>query len=111
YSYNPAGYRITQIESGQTTDLYYSANWQVLEERQASTGTVTNQYVWSPFYVNDLVLRDNNSLSGDLGLAASGLGQRLYAQQDANYDVTSLADTSGNVVQRFTYSPYGQVTV
>ena len=33
--------------------------------------------------------------------------QRLYAEQDANYNVTSLVDTSGSVVQRFAYDPYG----
>ena len=36
---------------------------------------------------------------------------RLYAQQDANYDTTALVNTSGTVVERYTYSPYGVVTV
>jgi uncharacterized delta-60 repeat protein/RHS repeat-associated protein len=36
---------------------------------------------------------------------------RLYAQQDANYNVTALADVSGYVKQRFIDSPYGVTTV
>jgi RHS repeat-associated protein len=53
--------------------------------------------------------------SGDFALARYAPGgsatQRLYALQDANYNVTALIDTSGTVVQRFQYDPYGQSTV
>jgi RHS repeat-associated protein len=31
--------------------------------------------------------------------------------QDANYNVTALFDNSGNVVERYVYDPFGQVTV
>jgi RHS repeat-associated protein len=54
-------------------------------------------------YVNDLVLRDD-----DFG---DGPTRVTYAQHDANYDVTSIADDSGDVLERFTYSPYGVFTV
>jgi len=37
---------------------------------------------------------------------AGGLEQRLDAQQDHNYNVTSLTDTSDTVVQRLAYAPY-----
>jgi RHS repeat-associated protein len=35
----------------------------------------------------------------------------LYALQDANGNVTALVDTSGNVVERYLYQPYENVTV
>jgi RHS repeat-associated protein len=38
-------------------------------------------------------------------------GGRLYAEQDADYNVTSLTDASGAVVERYAYDPYGAVTV
>jgi uncharacterized delta-60 repeat protein/RHS repeat-associated protein len=41
---------------------------------------------------------------------AGSLEQRLYAQQDHNYNVTSLTDTAGTVVQRVVYDPYGAPT-
>jgi RHS repeat-associated protein len=110
YMYDAEGRRIsiTNVSTGVTTDLYYSGS-NVIEERQS--GTVTAQYVWGLGYVNDLVLRDDNSTSGSLGVSGSGLGRRIYVEQDANYDVTSLTDTSGNVLERFSYDPYGNMIV
>jgi hypothetical protein len=46
---------------------------------------VINQYVWSLAYVNALVLRDDNSSTGSYGKTSSGLGRRIYVQQDANF--------------------------
>src|SRR5262249_39380763 len=77
------------------TDLYFSTAWQVLEERSA--GAVT-QYIWSPVYVDALVERDRST-------------ERLYVQQDANFNVTALVDENGNVVERYVYDPYAAVTV
>jgi RHS repeat-associated protein len=68
----------------------------VLEERSGST--VQAQNVWSPAYVDALVERDRGS-------------ERLYVQQDANWNVTALVDGNGNVVERYVYDPYGQATV
>ena len=84
-----------------TQHLYYSAQGQVIEERQDGTAAadVTHQYVWSLAYVNALVLRDTYQ-DGVLVPA-----DRLYAQQDANYNTTALVNTSGTVVERYTYSP------
>ena len=105
------GRRITETASGSTTHLYYSASWQVLEERLDSSSNAHAQYVWGLGYVNDLVLRDrdadSNSGTGSLGKSSSGLEERLYAQQDANYNVTSLTNASGTVVEQYRYDPYG----
>ena|GEM_PF-2414997 len=103
YSYDALGRRIVENEGGVARDLYYSAAWQVLEERVS--GATKVQYVWSPVYVDALVERDrdpNNS---------GTLSERLYVQQDANWNVTALVDASGNVKERYVYDPYGQVTV
>jgi RHS repeat-associated protein len=56
------------------------------------------QYVWSPVYVDALVERH------------TGNGPRLYAQQDANWNVTAVVDTTGTVQERYVYDPYGQAT-
>ena len=42
---------------------------------------------------------------------SNGLERRLYAQQDANGNVTALVNTSGNVVERYVYDPYGRFDV
>jgi len=109
YVYDALGSRVSRAAGGTATDFYDSAKGQVLEERQ--TSSVTNQYVWGLAYVNQLVLRDDNSTSGSYGKSSSGLGRRIYVQQDANYNVTALTDTSGNILQRFVYTPYGIMTV
>jgi RHS repeat-associated protein len=108
YTYAANGDRITKAASGTTTGFYYNGP-QIIEQRQGST--VTSQNVFNIDYVNDLLLTDNNSTSGDLGLTGSGLGQRLFAQHDANFNVTALADATGTVVERYMYDPYGNVTV
>ena len=88
---------------------YYSAAGQVLEDRWYPTSNPTSpgaifQYVWSEAYVNALVLRDQEDGNGVLS-------QRLYAQQDANWNTTAITDATGAVVSRFEYDPYGVVTV
>jgi RHS repeat-associated protein len=92
-----------RIKEG-STHLYYSAPWQVLEERNAS-GDPTTQYVWGIEYVDAMIERDRDT-------DANGtLDERLYPMHDANYNVTGIADTSGAVVERYLYDPYGSVTV
>ena len=53
-----------------------------------------------------LILRDrdadNNSSTGNWGLE-----ERLYVQQDANYNVTALIETDGDAAERFVYDPFG----
>ena len=94
--------RLIVQNPGTATDLYYSDQWQVLEERVGSS--VTAHYVWSPLYVDGLVLRDRSTGGGTLN-------ERLWVQQDANWNVTALVNGSGTVVERYVYDPYGVTTV
>jgi RHS repeat-associated protein len=105
YVYDARGWRVSETHSTTTTDVYFDQQWQAIEERQASA--IINQYVWSQAYVDGLVLRDDNSTGGNLGISGSGLGRRMYAQQDANWNITAFIDTSGNIQERFVYDPYG----
>ena len=105
YTYDAQGRRVTETESGTTTALYYSKNWQVLKTRQG--GVAVQQYTWSPFYVDGLVARDDHTP----GESGTTLDRRLYAEQDADYNVTSLTDATGTVMERYAYDPYGAVTV
>jgi YD repeat-containing protein len=73
----------------------------VLEEQVG--GQTTAQYVWSPVYVDALVLRDR--------YAGGVRTDCLYVQLDANWNVTSLVSTGGVVVERYVYDPFGKVIV
>ena len=101
--YDVLNQRVSVTTSTATTDLYYSSDWQVLEVRVG--GMAAKQYVWSPVGVDVLVERDRDT-------DANGtLDERLYVLQDAGNNVTALVNTSGAVVERFVYDPYGAATV
>ena len=100
YSYDALGRRIKETHGSTTTDLYYSNQWQVLEQVQGSTVTADN--VWSPVYVDALVLVKQ--------IQSCGPTQLLYVQQDANWNVTAVVNSAG-VQQRFVYTPFGVQTV
>ena len=57
--------------------------------------------------MNQLIERDDHTP----GASGTSLDRRLYAEQDADYNVTSLTNSSGTVVERYIYDPYGSVTV
>jgi RHS repeat-associated protein len=105
YTYNANNQRPgLSVCNGAVTTSYYSTNWQELEDDITSGSTTTkNSYVWSISYIDDLVARDS-SVNG-------GTATRIYAQQDANHDITSLTNSSGTVLERFAYDPYGARTV
>ncbi len=103
YGYDGLNRRVSETASGTTTDLYYSANWQVLEERVA--GATVSSYVWSPVYVDAMIARDRDT-DGN-----GSLDERLYPTHDANFNVTGLVNTSGSVVEHYVYDPYGKATV
>ena len=101
YTYDAQGRRVTETDGNTTTDLYYSKDWQVLQEGTSA------QYVWSPYDVDGLIERDDH----DPSTTGTSLNRRLYAEQDANDNVTSLTNSAGAVVERYAYDPYGAVTV
>jgi RHS repeat-associated protein len=93
----------------ETRHYYYNDAWQVVEERvgaNPATATVNAQYVWHPQYVDSLAVRywDHDDNSGTALVAH-------YYLQDANYNVTAVTDSAGAVVERYAYTPYGEVTV
>jgi RHS repeat-associated protein len=104
YAYDALSRRVIETIASNQRDLYTSALDQVAEE--AVNDVWNTRQVWSPVYVDALVLRDRDANSN----AGDGLEERLYAAQDANWDVTALITASGTVVARFTYDPYGTET-
>ncbi len=116
YVYDGAKRRVVKkaYDSGQldeTRHFYYTdpQKWQIIEERLESSGTISatpdRQFVWGLRYIDDLVLRDRDTDSN------GSLDERLYTLQDANWNVTALADSSGGVQERYAYSAYGKPRV
>jgi RHS repeat-associated protein len=117
YAYDALGRRVSEFlnasSPAETRHCYYSDRWQVIEERvqttaRSTTGRLNAQYVWSPVSVDALIERDRDS-NGD-----AILDERVYALQDANWNVTALVAgpgvagyAVGAIINRFAYSPYG----
>jgi RHS repeat-associated protein len=83
----------------ETRHFYWTNDWQDIEERIGTSTSMDNQYVWGARYIDELICRDDAT------------PQRLYACQDANFNVTALVDTAGTMQQRFLYDPYGNSEV
>jgi len=107
--YDPRAYRTVRKRYvggvlDETRHYYYSTDWQVLEERLGTdpiSAGAERQFVWGLRYIDDLVRRDRDTN------ADGTLDERLYALQDPNWNVVAIADTAGDVQERFAYSAYG----
>ncbi len=102
YQYDGRKFRIVKLTYtggtlSETRDIYFTARWREIEED--ASGSMVNQYVWGIRYIDELVCRDD------------GTPQRLYAAQDANFNLTSITDTIGSAAERYMYDPYGDRTV
>ena len=66
--------------------------WQVLEERRdgTSSGDVRRQYFWSVDYVDALTAR--------VDYASGAVSATYYAQYDANWNVTAIANATSGVL-------------
>ena len=93
---------VTDTVGSTVTDRFFSTDWQLLETKVGSN-TVTRN-VWSPVYIDGLVLRDRDTDGNGT------LDERLYLLQDANWNTTALVNSTGTVQERYTYTPFGQVT-
>jgi RHS repeat-associated protein len=117
YSYDGTDRRI-QVQSNfsggtpGTVQDDYLAGQQVVESDITTGGVRAGgyQYVWSPRYVDAPVLRDTLNTAGTGVVAAD----RLFYLGDANYNVTAVVGLSGEawqVVERYSYTPYGTAAV
>jgi RHS repeat-associated protein len=82
----------------ETRHYFFSQGWQGLEERTGFSTNADRQFVYGLRYTDNLILRDRNT---------TGASERLFAVQDANWNVTALIDTTGEVQERYRYSGYG----
>lgn len=87
---------------------YYNTQWQAIEVRKEISNIEdtdpVEQFVWHPLYIDTPILRDYD-------VSTSGNQIRHYYAFDGNFNVTGLMDSSGAVVERYHYTPFGQVTV
>jgi hypothetical protein len=86
------------------TRFYYDGD-RVVEERTGAQNLPSRQYIWGN-YVDELLVNDPVDAMGNVQLTG-----RTYALQNSTYSVHALVNDLGAVVERYDYTPYGEVTV
>ena len=95
YDYDGKNLRVRAVRGGLTTHYFYGLNGQLLGEYDAA-GNWTKEYV---YLGNKLVTAVENT----------GSGESINALHfDALGSPVAASDTSGNVIWRETYQPYGE---
>jgi RHS repeat-associated protein len=103
YQYDGRDRRIVKTTPSETRHFFYSNSWQDIEERTGTATTMDKQYAWGVRYVDELVCRDD---------ADNATTPRLYAMQDANFNLTAVcSNTSSGVLERYLFDPYGSRTI
>jgi RHS repeat-associated protein len=97
--------RIQKIAGSDTYDDYYNQRWQVIEVRKNGNTNPLEQFVWHPYYIDALAVRYYDAAMDRSNIAIQ------YSLQDAHYNITALLDSTGAVIERYSYSPYGEVTM
>ena len=88
-----------------TYDYYYNEDWQVLDVREDGVANPIEQFIWHPYYIDALAVRFYDANTLDTTQADH------YYQQDANFNVVAVTNSSGAVQERYNYSAYGDVTI
>src|SRR5206468_1622346 len=72
-----------------------------------TTDLINIEYVWSPTYIDAMIVRDRDTDAD----SSDSPAERLYVQHDANFNVTALIKTNGDIAERYIYDPYGKASV
>jgi RHS repeat-associated protein len=110
YKYDALGRRILKRllnPDGSTqlvTRFYYDGD-RVVEERTGGQNLPSRQYIWGN-YVDELLVNDPVDAMGNVQLTG-----RTYALQNSTYSIHALVNDAGTVVERYSYTPYGEVTI
>ena len=93
-----------------TYHLYHDGR-RTVEERNGS-GQVIRQYVWGRTYVDELCQIGINADPADANEGPAGnqclCDSFYYALADVNWNVIGLVDSTGALVERYEYTPYGR---
>lgn len=114
--YDGLGRRIVKAVSNSAdwdaTYHYYWDGWQMIEMRNGSD-QVLKQHVWGRQYVDELlqIAVNQDPWNADAGTTENECERFFYVCQDANYNVLGVTMSSGRLIERYEYTPYGQRTV
>ncbi len=109
YRHDALGRRVRTTDPSGVTRHVYGSGAEVLAEYavDGTTETILREFVWGESFPDPLVLVDYTGAGG----GTLGAPQRLYLLKDVQGSVGALTDSTGQVVERYTYTPYGQTQI
>jgi RHS repeat-associated protein len=113
YRHDALGCRVRTTDPSGVTRHVYGSGAEVLAENAVggTTETILREFVWggpgAPGFPDPLVLVDYTGAGG----GTLGAPQRFYLLKDVQGSVGALTVSTGQVVERFTYTPYGQTQI
>ena len=108
--YDGLNRRIVRDETSDGGDKihFYCYGHRVVEERKEISNTIDpdslNYYVHCPRYIDSVLFVDHDA-------DTDGTTERFYHLCDVTYNVTSLVNSTGAVVERYHYDPYGKASI
>jgi RHS repeat-associated protein len=118
YTYDNEGHLLTAIKTGSSGSYDYDALGRRMDKTVSNGGAVLIRYVYDG---NNLI--EQRDAAGNVQakyIYESGIDHPIqavigsntyYFQQDALGNVTALTDSSGNLVEQYTYDIYGKPTI
>ncbi len=100
FEFNALGRRVARTQ-GSDAVVYYQVDQQTIADypRGGAATSPTYRYFWAS-YIDELIARKATGSGGEL----------LFAHRNQQYSILSLSDSSGAVVERISYTAYGQPT-
>jgi len=119
YTYDALGRRVKKVVSDVSdtldgTTLFYYDDLRVIEKGELdgqAAYVATHQHVWG-LYLDEQLLYDFDAhADGNFDAIDEANGdKRYYVTHDFLYSATAVLDSSGTVLERYDYTPYGAVT-
>ena len=94
YAYDPLGRRSEKTAGGINTEFLWSGS-QVMADYDGDTGNLMRRYVYG-LGIDDLVAIVDSS------------DNKSYVHKNASGSVVAVSDNNGDVVDKFTYGPFGE---
>lgn len=113
YAYDARNRRIwreADEDNDESTDadlMYFYDDWQVVEERDYSDEGLLRDYVYGNYIDEPIYGQADTNNDGDF----LDSGEKFYYVTNTQYSVTAILDTSGDILERYEYTPYGQPTI
>jgi len=101
YQYDVLHRRVARVQGSADAVYVHAGNQVVAEYRLGGLPSVPQQrYVWGD-YIDEPILKQSSGLGGST----------LYYHHNQQYSTVALTNTSGEVVERYAYTAYGELLV